>query len=198
MCLVINYMVSETKINHAAYDQYVTGENLQFQNDCYAYMAAFAKTIYENEERRESSLIQQASQMQTAFSFVIAAVFMVAAIVVENHDPLSLDFLLLCFSTITIALLTSLVAATIAQSRYKRDDFPQVATMKMRVITEFENFKTEAQRSKYLLDTYEIMHKSYEETNEKRRKWVVVSMNSFYIALALCALWFFVGICKIL
>ena len=191
-------MASKAKNTNTSYIQSSTGDDSQFQNDCYAYMAAFARIIYENEEQRESSLIQQASQMQTAFSFVIAAVFMVAAIVVENHDPLSLDFLLLCFSTITIALLISLVAATIAQSRYKRDDFPQVATMKMRVITEFENFKTEAQRSKYLLDTYEVMHKSYEETNEKRRKWVVISMNSFYTALALCALWFFVGICKIL
>lgn len=191
-------MEPKTVIDPVADVSSTTSDESQFQNDCYAYMATFAKTIYENEERRESSLIQQASQMQTAFSFVIAAVFMVAAIIVENRDPLSLEFLLLCFSTITIALLFSLVTATIAQSRYKRDDFPQVTNMKMKVISEFQNFKTEAQRSKYLLDTYEIMHKSYEKTNEKRRKWVVVSMNSFYVALALCVLWFFVGICKIL
>ena len=175
-----------------------SSEEEQFQTDCYEYMASFAKIIYENEERRESSLIQQASQMQTAFSFVIAALFMVAAILVEYHEPLSFEFLLLCFSTITAALLISLIAATIAQSRYKRDDFPQVTVMKTKIILEFENFKTSAQRSKYLLDTYEKMHESYEKTNEKRRHWVIVSMRSFYVALGLCALWFLVGICKIL
>ena len=36
-------------------------------DDCYEYMKHIAEVIYENEERREDSIIQQASHMQTAF-----------------------------------------------------------------------------------------------------------------------------------
>lgn len=189
-------MGSDGKLNREAQQSVVTES--QFQKECYAYMADFAKTIYENEEQREISLIQQASQMQTAFSFVIAAVFMVAAIVIEYREPLSLVFMLIVFSSITAVLIISLIFATIAQSRYKRDDFPQVATLKSKIISEYANFQTESQRSKYLLDTYEVMHRSYVATNEKRRKWVVCSMRCFYFALALCVFWFVIGICKIL
>lgn len=170
----------------------------QLQNDCYGYMADFARLIYENEERREDSLIQQASHMQTAFSFVIAAVFMVAAIVVDNRGVLSLEYLLLAFSCITATLMFSLFSATMAQNRTKRDDFPKVNIINQKIIDEYENFVTPAQRSKYLVDTYEIMHISYAASNDKRRHWVMISMWSFYASLAQCIFWFIITLCKIL
>lgn len=170
----------------------------QLQNDCYGYMADFARLIYENEERREDSLIQQASNMQTAFSFVIASVFMVAAIAVDNRGVLSLEYLLLAFSCITATLIFSLFSATMAQNRTKRDDFPKVNTIKQKITDEYENFQTPAQRSKYLVDTYEKMHISYAATNDKRRRWVVISMWSFYVSLAQCIFWFIISLCKIL
>lgn len=170
----------------------------QLQNDCYGYMADFARLIYENEERREDSLIQQASNMQTAFSFVIASVFMVAAIAVDNRGVLSLEYLLLAFSCITVTLIFSLFSATMAQNRTKRDDFPKVNTIKQKITDEYENFQTPAQRSKYLVDTYEKMHISYAATNDKRRRWVVISMWSFYVSLAQCIFWFIISLCKIL
>ena len=170
----------------------------QLQTDCYGYMADFARLIYENEERREDSLIQQASNMQTAFSFVIASVFMVAAIAVDNRGVLSLEYLLLAFSCITATLIFSLFSATMAQNRTKRDDFPKVITIKQKITDEYENFQTPAQRSKYLVDTYENMHISYAAMNDKRRRWVVISMWSFYVSLAQCIFWFIISLCKIL
>lgn len=170
----------------------------RLQRECFKYMADFAKIIYENEERRETSLIQQASQMQTAFSFVIAAVFVVATIVIDHRGPLSFEFILLTFSSITVALLVSLFSATMAQNRYKRDDFPMVSMLKNKVFMEYDNFRTDAQRNKYLLDTYEVMHTSYANTNDKRKYWVSISMKSFYTSLVLCIFWFIVGICKII
>ena len=174
------------------------GNDTNFQNDCFRYMADFAELIYQNEQRREDSLIQQASNMQTAFSFVIAALFMVATIVVDYRGVLSLPFLLLVFSTITLTLLVSLFAATMAQNRVKRDDFPSVSSIKEKIIIEYANFETPAQRDKYIVDTYEIMHKSYAELNDRRRMWVNISMNFFYGSLALCIMWFIVAIAKII
>ena len=60
----------------------------------YSFIADFDEKIYANEERREDSLIQQAAHMQTAFSFVSAALFMVAAIIIDNRGRISLEFLL--------------------------------------------------------------------------------------------------------
>lgn len=170
----------------------------ELQNDCYRYMAEFARKIYQNEERREDSLLQQASNMQSAFSFVIAAVFMVAAIVVENRGPLPLTFISVAFSSLTACLVFSLFAATMAQRRAKREDFPKISTIKNKIIEEYMNFETPAQRDKYFVETYEKMYASYEKVNDKRRKWVVISMAAFYVALVLCCLWFIVAVCFII
>ena len=170
----------------------------KLQNECYRYMAGFAEKIYQNEERREDSLLQQASNMQAAFSFVIAAVFMVASIAVEYRGKVPLSFMLMAFASITVVLSFSLFAATMAQRRAKREDYPKVSSIKKLIIDEYYNFKTPAQRDKYFVDTYEKMHASYEKVNEKRRKWVVVSMGSFYVALSLCMLWFIAAICLLI
>ena len=94
-----------------------------FVQDCYEYMADWAIPILENEERREDSLLQQASNMHTVFSFMIAAVFLVAQIMIElnfyNTKTIVVAFTLIC-----IPLFLSLFAATIAQNRKKREDFP--------------------------------------------------------------------------
>lgn len=166
----------------------------KIQNDCYHYMAEFAEKIYHNEEQRESSLLQQASNMQSAFSFVIAAVFMIAAIVVEYRGILKLSFLLVSFSSITVALAFSLLAATLAQWRSKREDFPKISTIRKIITDEYENFLTEAQRDKYLVETYEKIYESYERVNDKRRKWVVASMVAFCVAMSLCVMWFVIAV----
>lgn len=178
--------------------EYRNENDEQFANDCYEYMANFAKTIYENETRREDSLIQQASHMQTAFSFVIASVLMLAPIVLEYRGSFSLRFVITVFSTVIITLLFSLFSATMAQNRVKREDFPSVSIIKAKITNGFMLFQTKAQRNKYLLDTYEKMHNSYSKTNDKRRLWVRASMISFYISLALCAFWFVFMICKVI
>ena len=90
----------------------------------YSYIADFDKEIYANEERREDSLIQQATNMQTAFSFVSAAVFMVAPIVIEYRGKLPLEFFLIVFALISGLLLACLFCATMAQRRSKRNSFP--------------------------------------------------------------------------
>ena len=70
----------------------------------YSFIADFDEKIYANEERREDSLIQQAAHMQTAFSFVSAALFMVAAIIIDNRGRISLEFLLVAFSSIILRI----------------------------------------------------------------------------------------------
>lgn len=160
------------------------------------YLNEYAKFRYENELRREDSIIQQASQMQTAFSFVTAALFMVAPIVIEYNSKLSLTFFLFVFSTITIALLFSLLFATLAQNRKITKNFIDVSDFVEYVENNENNFETENQRLKYITDTYGDVQKDKAIINDKRVKFIRISMWMFYAALGLCAFWFIVAICK--
>lgn len=170
----------------------------QDTQDVYEYLADYSKTIYENEIRISNSLIQQSSQMQTAFSFVIAAVFMVASLVFDKVEYLSNTFLVACFSTITAALLFCLLFATIAQSNRKKTDYPDVSEIHKYIYDNYESFKTPSQRSKYTVETIEEMQASFKRINEKRRTWIERSMHSFYVALGLCVFWFFAALLKLI
>ena len=54
----------------------------------YQYIKELATLKYDAEEKREQNLIQQSSQMQTAFSFMTAAVFAATAICIEYRGKL--------------------------------------------------------------------------------------------------------------
>ena len=127
----------------------------------YSFIADFDEKIYANEERREDSLIQQAAHMQTAFSFVSAALFMVAAIIIDNRGRISLEFLLVAFSSISAVLLSSLFCATQAQKRYKRTSFPNARQLQRLIENQHGNFCSDAQRHKYVVKTYSEIHTSW-------------------------------------
>ena len=162
----------------------------------FQYLNEYAKFRYENELRREDSIIRQASQMQTAFSFVTAAMFMVAPIVIEYSRKLSLTFFLIVFSSITIALLFSLLFATLAQNREISKNFEDVSNF-IKYVEDNENyFGTEKHRLKHIIDTYGDVQKDKAIINDKRVKLIRISMWMFYVALGLCAFWFIIAICK--
>lgn len=162
----------------------------------FQYLNEYAKFRYENELRREDSIIQQASQMQTTFSFVTAAMFMVAPIVIEYSRKLSLTFFLIVFSSITIALLFSLLFATLAQNRETSKNFADVSNFIKYVEDNENDFETENQRLKHIIDTYGYIQKDKAIINDKRVKLIRISMWMFYVALGLCAFWFIIAICK--
>ena len=64
----------------------------------YQYIKELATLKYDAEEKREQNLIQQSSQMQTAFSFMTAAVFAALAyssafsVRIEYRGKLTLNF----------------------------------------------------------------------------------------------------------
>lgn len=80
----------------------------------YRYIKELAIMKYDAEERREQNLLQQSSQMQTAFSFMTAAVFMALPICIEYRGVLSLKFFLISTSFISVFLIASLITASLA------------------------------------------------------------------------------------
>ena len=160
----------------------------------YEYIASFDREIYANEERREDSLIQQAANMQTAFSFVSAAVLMVAPIVIEYRGKLPLEFFLIVFAIISGLLLACLFCATMAQRRSKRNSFPAAKDFQGLVETDYTDFETKSQREKYIAETYKELHESLANSNETRVFWIQWSMRVFFITLGGCIVSFIIGL----
>ena len=166
----------------------------RFQDDAYTYMAEFSKQIFEHELRKEDSVIQQASQMQTAFSFITAALFMVLPVAVEFKGSLSYGFIIAAFSTITATLLASLIFATIAQRRLKVESFDNIESLMNHIQEKYTDFLTEAQRQKYFASVLGKIQKGYFDNTNWRWKMLAWSLRMFYIALFLCVCWFIIAL----
>ena len=171
-----------------------TKKEKQLADDLSLYIKELARMKYESEIRREDSLIMQASQMQTAFSFSSAALFMVAAIAVEYKEPWTFEFLLLIFSTITGALLVSLVLATIAQRRVEREDFPHIEQIKEFICENYEDSETIAKRNIQWVDMIGKIEKDLSRTNDNKVVLIQWSMYFFYIAISLSVFWFVMAV----
>ena len=162
--------------------------------DIYTYICEYARMIYDYESRRTDSIIRQATQMQTAFSFMTAALFMVAQLKIEESTPLSGWFLFAAYSSITVILLASLFAATMAQNRKRGFGFEDAKTFRDKIVNEYKNFITEEQRQKYLAEYYEKIQADLSERNNEAVEWIQLSMKLFYCALAFISIFFFLAL----
>ncbi len=173
-------------------------ENDKMVKDCYRYMLDFSKIIFENEIKREESIINQAGRMQSAFSFITLSVLAAVPVIIKYRGLLSLNFLFFAFSSIVISIIISLIFATVAQDRKKRSDFPTISMIRQLIEEEYENFDSFAKRDKYLVKTYEKIHNDYVKVNEKRIMYIKLSTYSFYVAVALIFFWTVISLSKIL
>lgn len=179
-------------------ERHITPESDIPVADIYRYIVEYARLVYEDELRRQDSIMQQASHMQTAFSFMTAALFMVATLLVGNCKLISNWFYLVAFSSITVVLLFSLFAATMAQNRKKRKTFENAEDLKKDVENNYEMFKSEAQRQKYLATTYAEIQKNLCHRNDTSVTWIQISMYSFYFSIILILGFFVAALIKII
>lgn len=179
-------------------NEQIAQNEAKIADDCYEYIEHIAEVIYKREERREDSIIQQASHMQTTFSFVIAAMFMVTPVMMEYRGKLTENFFLIAISLISFFLLGSLLFATMAQNRKKLEVFPTIEAIRDQIENNYESFQTRAAREKYLVKMYEKVQNSLEKNNDRRVLLVRFSMGTFYLALALCVFWYIAALIKLI
>ncbi len=151
-------------------------------------VADHCKLIYEEEAVRENSILQQASNMQSAFSFITAGLFVVAQIVTDqlgSHSNLSYKTIFFCFAIITACMLISLIFATIAQSRFLRSPRQPVLEYLQFVDQNYDQLQDESQRIFLSISEYENLYQSLHRINSIRVIFVRLSMWSFYGAVAL-------------
>lgn len=157
------------------------------------YEVHITRLKYENELRREDSLIHQAGNMQSAFSFSTAALFMAMPVMFDYRGVLSFWFIFASASSIAIILLLSLFASTMAQNRREQKVFLDGNAFIEYIENNEDDFDSEEKRNKYLAKTYAVVQESLTKSNTKRVFWVRVSMWIFYLALVDCAGWFIVA-----
>lgn len=166
----------------------------------YRHIKELAQLKYEAEEKREQNLIQQSSQMQTAFSFMTAAVFMAVPICIEYRGVLGLKFFLVCTSIIVVFLVASLVLASVAQWRWKTKAFPDVTDIKSSVIEspEWHKFLIEYHQIDQWLDLIATVQTEKAKLNDRRVKLIMWSMICFYCSIASIVISFIVAIIKLI
>ena len=152
----------------------------------YRYIKELAQLKYDSEEKREQSLIQQSSQMQTVFSFITAAVFMAVPICMNYRGKISLKFFLLSISTITAFILASLVLASLAQWRYRTKTFPDIDILKQSVLDnpEWEKNLEEYNQINQWINLVAIVQKEKAKLNDRRVKLIMASMICFFFVLS--------------
>ena len=165
----------------------------------YRHVKELAQMKYESELRREDSLIQQSSHMQTAFSFITAAVFMAAPILIDNRgDNLSLSFFFAAYSTVTACLLMSLITASLAQRRFLKESFMNIPDIEQFVSDTYKQTLKESEQLKQWVQVVGDVQVSLEKVNNRRVKLIRISMFSFFVSIAFIVMWYFAALMTIL
>lgn len=165
----------------------------------YMYVKELGTLKYEAELRREDSLIQQSSHMQTAFSFMSAALFMAAPILIDNRgNQLSLNFFFAAFSSIVFFLLASLVAASLAQRRVLRRTFMSIPDIEAFVSSTYKQTLRRSAQLKQWVQVVGDVQVGLQKVNEKRVKLIRISMGSFLGSIGLIVFWYIVALIKML
>lgn len=164
----------------------------------YKHVKELGQLKYESELRREDSLIQQSSHMQTAFSFMTAAVFMALPIAIEYRGNLSLDFFFVSASSIVFFLLLSLVLASLAQRRVKREALESVENLEKFVSDNWKQTLMESQQLKQWVNVIAKVQKSIAKANDERVIEIRLSMLSFFISIGMVIFWYIVAVCKMI
>lgn len=165
----------------------------------YGHIKEISKLKYDAEIRRENSLILQSSHMQTAFSFMTAAIFMAAPIMIANRGTkLSLPFFFTAFSSIILCLIICLTTASLAQRRYYTDSFMDIPNIQSFVEDTYKHTLKKSEQLKQWVQVVGEVQVDLAKVNNKRVTFIRVSMMSFLISICMCIFWFIVAVVKLL
>lgn len=147
----------------------------------------YAKLAYEQEEKREDSLINQATQMTTYFSFVSVLILMIIPIIIGIENIIPLKYTAIC-SVVSLAFLfLSMILAVSVQWRYKYQALPSPTLILNHIINNKNYFKTKEQRDKCFVETLNDTWDSKRIINDKRANLLRISMTLFFIAIGFIA-----------
>ena len=158
----------------------------------------YGKYSLDLEMKREESLIAQANQMSTIFSFSTAALYILFQIGLEYYSKLSAVFLIIPVASITFFLLLSLLFSFLASWRWKQGSFYTAG--------EFFNYVLHHEKQ-FLEKDYAFLtewktaltekHSRLYALNNRRGSFIRVSMWLFIIALVIVFIFGIIATLKI-
>jgi hypothetical protein len=132
------------------------------------HIKELAKLKFDSEEKREQSLLNQSSQMQTIFSFVSVTLLMLLPICAGGRSTIPTWFYFLATATTLLPLFLSLLFASIAQWRWKKKSFPDIDDLYRFFEEKYEEAESESQRLKQWITLVGDVQKSTASTNDRR------------------------------
>ncbi len=151
----------------------------------FEYALELAQEKYDFENQREQELIQQSGQMQSAFSFMTAALFMALPVALDHQGQLSNTFFFVAFSIILFFLFLSLVLASAATWRWKKNALGNIQQIKKSILDtdEWEKFLKKYNRCSSKINALEEVQMRKEELNNRRANLIHLSMIAFYFSI---------------
>jgi len=158
----------------------------------------YGKYALEMEMKREESLIAQANQMATAFSFSTAALYILFQIGLEYYPSLSSTFLVIAIAPITYFLLLSLLFAFLASWRWNQGSFHTAG--------DFFNYVMQHEKQ-FIEEDYAFLtewkaaltekHSRIYTLNNRRGVFIRISMWLFIVVLVLVFIFGTIALLKI-
>lgn len=143
-------------------------------------------TSYEREIEKERDIISQSLQMQYAFSFLAAAIFIVAQLACEYRGNVSLNVVYIIFSFISAPLIICMVFATMAQMRMMHDESGDADPLIKDIDKNYDHLKNEVDQCCYLTELHRQLQMSLSRNNTKRIQYLRISQISLFITIGFC------------
>ena len=183
----VNLAVAVSNKNSVVDDQTIT---------LYNYVLDLAQEKYEYENQREQDLVQQSGQMQAAFSFMTAALFMALPVTIEHRGSLPIVFFFISTSIICFFLLVSLVLASLATWRWKKVALGNIKSIKDAVLNSNDRdmYLSESNRIYAKIEALEQVQARKEQINNYRAVFIHASIIVFFISIGSVIASFLVGL----
>ena len=164
--------------------------------ELYRYTLELATEKYNFENQREIDLVQQSGQMQAAFSFMTAALFMALPIAIEHRGKIPENYFFVASSSICFFLLVSLVFASIATWRWKKAALGNITAVKAAVLNPKYKYYYSIEKNRIIakIDMLEAIQVRKETINNRRALLIHLSLIFFFLAIGSVVLYFFISV----
>lgn len=145
-------------------------------------VAEFAKYSFELERKREQSVVEQTGQMLTASSVTSAAVLLAVPILLE-HTCVSPPIILFSSGAILVCIFVSMAFAIYSQWRFKYETLMSGMEFLLGIEADIEDYVVQAQYDYQWINQLTDIQDSKKENNDKRCRYIVISMRFFFAAI---------------
>jgi hypothetical protein len=153
-----------------------------------------ATNKYDEEIKRQDSLIQQSNSMQAAFGFYTAALFMIAPVLFDHVSAkVPTTLINVGLSTISLLVILSFLFATLVQHRFKKNAYQPIVVIENEIIGIADSLLSEAERIKYATTYLKPIQEQLSKNNDRRVSLIILSTITFSLSVVITIIGFIIG-----